>query len=135
MNRIASYDVWQVYDHESLDENDLLKFAKSLFEEGFIKVSTVYDKDTETIKTRYDMTAIKEEILDIAYELGQCSSGYYQEDKRKSKKQWILDILEYSYDTNDNLSRYQESSNREIENAIFNGTHKDIVEYFDLEVY
>lgn len=79
--------------------------------------------------------ADREEILDIAYELGQCSSGYYQEDKRKSKKQWILDILEYSYDTNDNLSRYQERSNTEIENAIFNGTHKDIVEYFDLEVY
>ena len=61
MSRIASYDVWQVYDHETLDDNDLLKFAKSLFKEGFIKVSTVYDKDTDTIKTRYDMTAIKEE--------------------------------------------------------------------------
>jgi len=61
MGRIASYDVWQVYDHETLDDNDLLSFAKSLFEEGFIKVSTVYDKNTDTIKTRYDMTAIKEE--------------------------------------------------------------------------
>lgn len=61
MSRIVSYDIWQVYDHETLDDNDLLKFAKSLFEEGFIKVSTVYDKDTETLKTRYDMTAIKEE--------------------------------------------------------------------------
>lgn len=61
MSRFGSYDVWQVYDHETLDENDLLKFAKSLFEEGFIKVSTVYDKDTETIKTRYDMTAIRED--------------------------------------------------------------------------
>lgn len=77
--------------------------------------------------------ADREEILDIAYELGQC--GYYQEDKRKSKKQWILDIIENIYDTNDNLSIYQSSGNREIENAIFNGTHKDIVEYFDLEVY
>lgn len=74
----------------------------------------------------------KQAILDIAYELGQC--GYYQEDKRKSKKQWILDIIENIYDTNDNLSIYQSSGNREIENAIFNGTHKDIVEYFDLEV-
>jgi len=61
MSRIASYDVWQVYDHENLNDDDLLKFAKSLFEEGFIKVSTVYDKDTETLKTRYDMTVIKEE--------------------------------------------------------------------------
>jgi hypothetical protein len=61
MGRIASYDVWQVYDHETLDDNDLLSFAKSLFEEGFIKVSTVYDKNTDTIKTRYDLTAIKEE--------------------------------------------------------------------------
>ena len=61
MKKIASYDVWQVYDHETLDDNDLLSFAKSLFEEGFIKVSTVYDKNTDTIKTRYDMTAIKEE--------------------------------------------------------------------------
>lgn len=61
MKKIVSYDVWQVYDHETLDDNDLLSFAKSLFEEGFIKVSTVYDKNTDTIKTRYDMTAIKEE--------------------------------------------------------------------------
>lgn len=61
MGRIGSYDVWQVYDHETLDDDDLLKFAKSLFEEGFIKVSMVYDKNTDTIKTRYDMTAIKEE--------------------------------------------------------------------------
>ena len=61
MKKIASYDVWQVYDHDTLDDNDLLSFAKSLFEEGFIKVSTVYDKNTDTIKTRYDMTAIKEE--------------------------------------------------------------------------
>lgn len=61
MKKIASYDVWQVYAHETLDDNDLLSFAKSLFEEGFIKVSTVYDKNTDTIKTRYDMTAIKEE--------------------------------------------------------------------------
>ena len=65
MGRIASYDVWQVYDHETLNDDDLLSFAKSLFEEGFIKVSTVYDKNTDTIKTRYDMTAIKEEILDL----------------------------------------------------------------------
>lgn len=61
MSRIASYDVWQIYDHETLNDDDLLMFAKSLFEEGFIKVSAVYDKNTDTIKTRYDMTAIKEE--------------------------------------------------------------------------
>ena len=61
MKKITSYDVWQVYDHDTLDDNDLLSFAKSLFEEGFIKVSTVYDKNTDTIKTRYDLTAIKEE--------------------------------------------------------------------------
>lgn len=61
MNRFGSYDVWQIYDHETIDDNDLLKFAKALFEEGFIKVSTVYDKNTDTIKTRYDMTIIKEE--------------------------------------------------------------------------
>jgi hypothetical protein len=61
MKKITSYDVWQVYDRDTLDDNDLLSFAKSLFEEGFIKVSTVYDKNTDTIKTRYDLTAIKEE--------------------------------------------------------------------------
>lgn len=77
--------------------------------------------------------ADKEELLDIAYELGQC--GYYQEDKRKSKKQWVLDIINNIYNTNDELSVYQGRNNTEIENAIFNGTHKDIVEYFDLEVY
>lgn len=61
MGRIGSYDVWQVYDHETLNDDDLLMFAKSLFKEGFIKVSTVYDKDTDTVKTRYDMTAIRED--------------------------------------------------------------------------
>ena len=61
MKKIASYDVWQVYSHETLEDNDLLSFAKSLFEVGFIKVRTVYDKNTDTIKTRYDMTAIREE--------------------------------------------------------------------------
>lgn len=61
MKRIVRYDVWQVYDHPAFDDNDLLKFAKSLFEEGFIKVSTVYDKNTDTIKTRYDTTIVKEE--------------------------------------------------------------------------
>ena len=74
--------------------------------------------------------ADKEEILDIAYEL----SRYYQEYKRRPKEQWILDIIENMYDTNDNLSVYQEENNTDIENAIFNGTHKDIVEYFDMEV-
>lgn len=61
MSRIASYNIWQIYDHKTLNDDDLRKFAKALFEEGFIKVSTVYDKNTDTTKTRYDMTAIKEE--------------------------------------------------------------------------
>jgi hypothetical protein len=61
MGTISYFDVWQVYDHETLDDNDLLSFAKGLFREGFIRVSTVYDKNTDTIKIRYDMTAIKEE--------------------------------------------------------------------------
>ena len=72
--------------------------------------------------------ANKEEILDIAYELGQC--GYYQEDKRKSKKLWILDIIDNIYNTNDNLSVYQGRNNMEIENAIMNKLHKDTEEYF-----
>lgn len=61
MKRIVNYDVWQEYDRETLDDTDLLKFAKSLFEEGFIKVSTVYDKNTDTVKTRYATTIVKEE--------------------------------------------------------------------------
>ena len=74
--------------------------------------------------------ANKEELLDIAYELGQC--GYYQEDKRKSKKQWIIDIIENIYNTNDNLSVYQGRNNMEIENAIMNKLHKDTEEYFNI---
>lgn len=73
--------------------------------------------------------ANKEELLDIAYELGQC--GYYQEDKRKSKRLWILDIIDNIYNTDDNLSVYQERNNMEIENAIMNKLHKDTEEYFN----
>jgi len=61
MATISYFDIWQTYDHETMTDEDLLNFAKSLFQEDFIKVSTVYDKDTETVKTRYDMTVIKEE--------------------------------------------------------------------------
>lgn len=73
--------------------------------------------------------ADKEELLDIAYELGQC--GYYQEDKRKSKRLWILDIIDNIYNTDDNLSVYQGRNNMEIENAIMNKLHKDTEEYFN----
>ena len=77
--------------------------------------------------------ANKEEILDIAYELGQC--GYYQEDKRKSKKLWILDIIDNIYNTNDNLSVYQGRNNMEIENAIMNKLHIRRIILFLLNVY
>lgn len=73
--------------------------------------------------------ANKEELLDIAYELGQC--GYYQEDKRKSKRLWILDIIDNIYNTDDNLSVYQGRNNMEIENAIMNKLHKDTEKYFN----
>lgn len=59
MGHISYFDIWQTYDHETMTDEDLLLFAKGLFKEGFIRVSTVYDEELDKNVTRYDMNASK----------------------------------------------------------------------------
>ena len=59
METISYFDIWKTYDHEAMTDEDLLQFAKGLFQEGFIKVSTVYDEELNKNVTRYDINASK----------------------------------------------------------------------------
>lgn len=97
--------------------------------EKYFKEAEKSNAEKKEIMTNLVKQANKEELLDIAYELGQC--GYYQEDKRKSKRLWILDIIDNIYNTNDELSVYQGRNNMEIERAVMNALHKDTEEYFN----
>lgn len=59
MATISYFDIWQTYEHETITDEDLLEFAKGLFKEGFIRVSTVYDEELDKNVTRYDINASK----------------------------------------------------------------------------
>lgn len=59
METISYFDVWQTYEHETMTDEDLLKFAKGLFQGGFIRVSTVYDEELDKNVTRYDINVSK----------------------------------------------------------------------------
>lgn len=59
MGTISYFDVWQTYENESMTDEDLLTFAKALFQEGFIRVSTVYDEELNKNVTRYDINVSK----------------------------------------------------------------------------
>ena len=59
MATISYFDIWQTYENETITDEDLLHFAKGLFQEGFIKVSTVYDAELDKNITRYDINASK----------------------------------------------------------------------------
>lgn len=59
MGTISYFDIWQTYENESMTDEDLLTFAKALFQEGFIRVSTVYDEELDKNVTRYDINASK----------------------------------------------------------------------------
>lgn len=95
---------------------------------SLIREAEKSNADKKEILVKLVKQANMEELSYIAYYLGQC--GYYQEDKRRSKRQWALDIIENIYNTSDNLSIYQGQNNREIELAIMDGLHKDTEEYF-----
>ena len=49
-----------------------------------------------------------------------CNLGFYQEDKRKSKKKFILDCIENTYYLN-NDSHYKSTENKSLEKAIEDG--------------
>lgn len=59
MGTISYFDVWQTYENETMTDEDLLLFAKGLFREGFIRVSTVYDEELDKNVTRYDINVSK----------------------------------------------------------------------------
>lgn len=59
MGTISYFDVWQTYEHETMTDEDLLAFAKGLFQGGFIRVSTVYDEELDKNVTRYDINVSK----------------------------------------------------------------------------
>ena len=59
MAAISYYDVWRTSENMGITDDDLLLFAKGLFQDGFIKVSTVYDAELDKNITRYDITAAK----------------------------------------------------------------------------
>lgn len=60
---INSYDVNCTYDCCNEMDNCLLDFAKILFKEGFISVSTVYDKESDAMKYEYTISANKKMII------------------------------------------------------------------------
>ena len=47
MGTISYFDIWKTYENETMNDEDLLRFAKGLFQEGFIRVSTVYDEELD----------------------------------------------------------------------------------------
>ena len=59
MPTISYYDIWRTSENMGITDDDLLLFAKGLFQDGFIKVSTVYDAELNMNVTRYDITAAK----------------------------------------------------------------------------
>lgn len=59
METVSYFDVWQTYEHETMTDEDLLEFAKGLFQGGFIRVSTVYDEELDKNVTRYDINVSK----------------------------------------------------------------------------
>ena len=59
MGTISYFDIWKTYESETMNDEDLLRFAKGLFQEGFIRVSTVYDEELDKNVTRYDINASK----------------------------------------------------------------------------
>ena len=68
MGTISYFDIWKTYENETMNDEDLLRFAKGLFQEGFIRVSTVYDEELDKNVTRYDINAskiIKPELAQI----------------------------------------------------------------------
>ena len=59
MGTISYFDIWKTYENETMNDEDLLRFAKGLFQEGFIRVSIVYDEELDKNVTRYDINASK----------------------------------------------------------------------------
>ena len=59
MGTISYFDIWKIYENETMNDEDLLQFAKDLFQEGFIRVSIVYDEELDKNVTRYDINASK----------------------------------------------------------------------------
>ena len=59
MATISYYDIWRTSENIGMTDEDLLLFAKGLFQDGFIKVSTIYDDELNKNVTRYDITAAK----------------------------------------------------------------------------
>ena len=59
MGTISNFDIWKTYENETMNDEDLLRFAKGLFQEGFIRVSTAYDEELDKNVTRYDINASK----------------------------------------------------------------------------
>ena len=39
MGTISYFDIWKTYENETMNDEDLLRFAKGLFQEGFIRVN------------------------------------------------------------------------------------------------
>lgn len=50
--------------------------------------------------------------------------GFYQEDKRKSKRMFVIDCIDNNYSIKPK-NRYEEATNRELECAVYNGVDHD----------
>ena len=59
MGTISYFDIWKTYENEMMNDEDLLGFSKGLFQEVFIRVSTVYDEERDKNVTRYEINASK----------------------------------------------------------------------------
>ena len=60
---IKSYTASAKYNNYAKMDECLLDFAKVLFKEGFITISTVYDKDNDEMMNEYSISVNKEERI------------------------------------------------------------------------
>lgn len=93
---------------------------------------------TESIKSNKDVLielvrdADKTSLYYLVYNFGEI--GFYREDKRRSAKKWLIDCINNCY-KNEPTSQFDKTQNTEIENAVFNATHKDKEEYLNEMVF
>ena len=58
---MKTYKLWKDFESESMNEQDLLKFAINLWKEGSIKVTSHWDNESNCQITRYSIQVWNEE--------------------------------------------------------------------------
>ena len=93
---------------------------------------TNHDKQLKESNKEQLIRLVKEADKDGLWELNYwfTNAGYYQEDRRRNKKDFIISCIENNY-TDEPTSTYQKSQNKELENLVCNALRKDGEEYLE----